>query len=222
MRLRRLLRRALLAAAAFALLAARPALAQFTTDNDFPLPIGGGGPFAGSFLGPGLRTENELFRRMGERVTFRTPRIGCAVRGAAEAYADSVRRVARTPAEARVDSLLFAAEGSDRTALAARVAAALARGADPASPAGEHARELADALAGLFQNRGGCTFDDPDGDDEEDEYPEAAQWYQAIKAYNDFITDAPDQVFAPPAPELLAIHDALQRVIYAALGAARR
>lgn len=198
-------RLAFLASAAL-LLAAAPARAQVGNQTDVPIPtIGGAG--SGSYLGPGLRTENELFARAGHTLVFRNAKTGCAVRNAVQAYRDSVANAPRTLSQARVQTLLGALDGSPDLAA---VQAALAHGADPASPLGRLAGALANAVNGLFRNRGGCS-------DDRDAYDEAPQWQEAIRAFNDYVHNAPDSAFQPPAPELVAIHDALQSVVYQAL-----
>jgi hypothetical protein len=196
--------RSLLAALA-ALALAAPVRAQVGNETDigFPGPISGSGAFGGSFLGAGLRTVNELFAHTSDGVVFRTPRVGCALRGAEQAYRDSMANVAQTAAQQRVLELLAINAG---TPAPDAVAAALARGAAPDSPLGRVAHTLAQALSGLMRNQGGCGAS-------REEYPEAPQWEAAIAAYKQYIHDAPDAALSPPAPELLAIHDALQRVI---------
>jgi hypothetical protein len=197
-----------LAAAALLALAASPAAAQQVGNTDASGPIlTGSGSAGGSYLGAGLRSENELFGRLGDDVVFRNARIGCAVRGAVNAWRDSVARETHTPAEQRVFDLLIANEGSPG---ADAVAAALARGADGGSPLGTLARRLANALGGLMKDRGGCA-------ESRQEYTEAPQWQEAIEAFKAYVRDAPDSAFAPPAPELIAIHAALQSVVSGAL-----
>jgi len=194
-------RATLAALAALASLAlAAPARAQTGNQSDIS------GPYSsGAFTG--MRLENQLFSRAGSTVVFRTPRTGCALRGAEEAYRDSVLPLPRTQAEQRVLDLLAVTAGAPPTDA---VAAALARGADPSSALGRAARRLADALTGLMRNRGACG-------DSRDDYPEAPQWEEALKAYNDYVRGAPDSAFSPPTPELLAIHGALQDVVTRAL-----
>jgi hypothetical protein len=63
---------------------------------------------------------------------------------------------------------------------------------------------------GLLKDLGGCS-------DNRTEYPEAGQWQDAIHAFNEYVRTAPDAAFSPPAPELIAIHEALQRVVDGAL-----
>jgi hypothetical protein len=198
-------RTSFLLAAACAVLAAAPARAQSgnNSDNGGFIP-GGGGGHSGGFLGPGLRTENELFARNGREVVFRNARTACALRGAERLYRDSVAATTPTAAEARVQTLLGVRDG---TGDVDAVAAALRHGASPESPLGQAARALADALNGLMRDRGAC------GTDRED-FGEAGQWQDAIRAYNDYIRVAPAEAFSPPAPELVAIHDALQSVVY--------
>lgn len=209
--LRRRLAAALLGAAALLLPAAAGAQTGNQTDNGFPLPIGGSGPIGGSYLGPGLRTENELFVRLADRVGFRDAQAGCAVRAAAGEFRDSA--AAPCGERARLVYLLLGARDGDRTSsLASQLADAISRGAPPESRTGRAARRLADALTNLFRERpgGGCGGDD-----------EAEDWYRALVAYNEFVTTAPDSVFAPPSDELLIVHDALQRVVTAALRESR-
>ena len=169
--------------------------------------MGGSSAFVGAFLGPGIRTENEMFSAVGERVVFRTPSVGCKVRGATRAFRDSVASVALPPSAQRAYSLMGAVPGSGS---ADEVAGALAKGAAPGSPLARKARSLADAVSGLMRDRGGCS-------DIPESYEEAPQWKQAIEAFQDYIRSAPDEAFAPPSPELLAIHAALQSVVAAAL-----
>jgi hypothetical protein len=205
--------RPLLAALALAALWGAPARAQTGnfTDPSFPLP---GGAFGGSYLGPGIRTENEMFRFVGERVQFRNSRIACAVRGAAQAYADSTAPLARSAGQALVDRLAGLRGAPDPGAVEA-VAAALRAGASPESELGQAAREVAEAFAGLFRGRGSCVRD-------VEAYGEAPDWERAIRAFREFVERAPDTVFAPPSDELLELHAALSSVVYAALREARR
>ncbi|HEX2202134.1 MAG TPA: hypothetical protein VHG91_02495 [Longimicrobium sp.] len=205
---------ALAAAAALLLPAAAGAQTGNQTDNGFPLPIGGSGAIGGSYLGPGLRTENELFQRLRGDVRFRDTSIGCAVRGATEAYADSASRVDCGEA-ARLVNLVIGVGTEGRTSsLAAQLADAISRGADPRSEVGRAARALADALTNLFRRRGGCAADIY-------AYTEAEDWYEALRAYNRFVAVAPDSVLSPPSEELLVIHAALHRVVTAGVQAAR-
>ncbi|HYH82831.1 MAG TPA: hypothetical protein VEX86_23765 [Longimicrobium sp.] len=200
----RLLR--LLAPAAL-LLAAVPARAQVGNQTDIPVgPIGAAA--GGSYLGPGLRVQNEMFARDGnDGVVFRNARTGCAVRTAERVFRDSVAIAPRTGAQTRVQTLLGILPGAPDPE---GMAATLAHGADPASPFGRAARALADALNGLMRDRAGCPED-------RDAYQEAAQWEAAITAFNHYVRIAPDAAFSPPPPELVAIHAALQSVVYHAL-----
>lgn len=187
-------------------LAAVPARAQSGNQSDIPPTIGGGAG-GGSFLGPGMRTENELFADLGRRTVFRSARLGCALRTAESAYGDSVRSTPRTPAELAVFTLLGVLPGiADQTA----VEVALAHGAAPGSEPGRAAARLAAALNGLMRPQCGCV-------EKRDEYVEAPQWKEALRAYNAYLRVAPDGFFAPPAPELIAIHTALQHVVYGTL-----
>jgi hypothetical protein len=144
-----------------------------------------------------------MFARNGNDVVFRTPRIGCALRGAERAYRDSVAGQPQTPAQRRVLDLLSINAG---TPSPDAVAAALAHGAPAGSPLALAASRLANALSGLMQERAGCP-------QERSEYPEAPQWQEAVDAFQDYTRHAPDSAFSPPAPELLAIHQALLSVI---------
>lgn len=204
-----------LAALAALAAAAAPLAAQTGNQTDVTGPIlTGSGPSGGSFLGAGLRSENEMFGRVGNQVVFRNARIGCAVRGAANAWRDSVQALQRSPAEQRVLDLVTASEGSPALAsLGPSITAALTHGGDAGSPFGLAARRLADAMGGLLRNRGGCTQSRQD-------YGEAPQWQEAIEAFKAFVHDAPDSAFTPPAPELIAIHAALQSVVANALSRA--
>jgi hypothetical protein len=197
-----------LTALAVLALAAAPACAQTGNLSDVSGPvITGSGPAGGSFLGAGLRSENEMFGRAGDLVVFRNAGIGCALRGAEAAYRDSVAGQPQTAAQRRVLDLLAVNAG---TPSADAVAAALAHGADAGSPLGMAARRLADALNGLMRDQGGCS-------QSREDYTEAPQWQEAIEAFQHYIHDAPDAAFSPPAPELLAIHAALQRMVVGAL-----
>jgi hypothetical protein len=186
---------AALAALASLVLAAAPARAQHGNHSDYS-----GHYSTGSF---GMRSVNELFSRAGNDVVFRSARVGCAVRGAERDYRDSVATQPQTPGQRRVLDLLAINAG---TPSADAVAAALAHGAGAGSPLGQAARRLADALSGLMKDLGGCS-------QVRDEYPEAAQWQEAVRAFQDYVDHAPDSAFSPPAPELVAIHAALQSVI---------
>ena len=200
------------AVAAAVLLAAAPARAQTGNQSD-PGPPTVSMAGEGSFLGPGLRTENEMFALARDAdVVFRNASTGCALRTARRAFGDSVATAPRTAAQLRVQTLLGLVEGAPD---ADAVAAALAKGADPASPLGQASRALADALLGLMRTP--CTCSDNRAD-----YTEAPQWQKAIRAFNHYLRTAPDSAFAPPAPELLAIHDALQTVIWRTLDTRRR
>ena len=191
---------AALAALATLALAAAPARAQGSSPGHSHRSDHTGHHNTGSW---GMRSVNEMFSQRGNDVVFRNSRIGCALRGAERAYRDSVATQPQTPAERRVLELLAIDAGSPPVDA---VAAALAHGADPGSPLGQAARRLADALNGLMRDRGGCS-------DSRQEYPEAPQWDAAIDAFQDYVKDAPDSAFSPPAPELLAIHQALQSVV---------
>jgi hypothetical protein len=186
---------AALAALASLALAASPARAQHGNHSDHS-----GHYVTGSWA---MRSVNEMFSQNGNDVVFRNSRIGCALRGAERAYRDSVATQPQTPAQRRVLELLAIDAG---TPPVDAVAAALAHGDGAGSPLGVAARRLADALNGLMQERAGCS-------QARGEYPEAAQWQEAIDAFQDYVRHAPDSAFSPPAPELLAIHAALQRVV---------
>jgi hypothetical protein len=199
-----------LAVSAAVVLAAAPAGAQIGGNTDIGPPVistAGGG----SYLGPGLRTENEMFAGSGDDVTFRNAAIGCALRTAERLFGDSLATAPRTRSQLRVQTLLGLVEGTPDPA---GVANALAKGADPASPFGQASRALADALVGLMRDRCACV-------DDRDQYTEAPRWREAIRAFNHYVRTAPDSAFAPPAPELLAIHDALQTVVWRTLATRR-
>ena len=189
--------------------AAAPARAQSGNQSDNSGPnVTGSGPNGGSYLGAGLRTENEMFGRSGDQVVFRTPAVGCALRGAERAYRDSVAATNPSPSERRVQALLGGAGDADA------VARALAHGAAPGSPLGRQARELADAMNGLMRDRGACA-------DDRQAYAEAPQWKEAVRAFNEYVHHGPDEAFSPPAPELVAIHQALQSVVARTLSTPR-
>ena len=159
----------LLPVSAAVVVATTPARAQIGNQSDpGPPVISTAG--AGSYLGPGLRTQNDMFVGSGDEILFRNAAIGCAVRNAERAFGDSVVTAPRTAAQLRVQTLLGLVEGAPD---APAVAAALAKGADPASPLGQASRSLADALAGLMRNRCACA-------DNRDQYTEAPQWREAI------------------------------------------
>jgi hypothetical protein len=204
--MRRFIHRLLVPAAL--LLAAAPARAQVGNQSDVP-PTGPASGAAGSYLGPGLRTENEMFARDrgGELTVFRNAATGCALRAAERLYRDSLAAAPRTPAQARVQTLLGLLPGTPDPEA---VAAALAHGAEPTSPLGRAASALAMALNGLMRDLGPCA-------DRREAYTEAPQWQEAIRAFNAYIHTAPDAAFSPPAPELVAIHEALQTVVFRTL-----
>jgi hypothetical protein len=188
--------------------AAAPALAQGGNQSDVTGPnITGAGAAGGSYQGAGVNTENEMFAGAGSQTVFRTARIGCAVRDAGRAFRDSVAAAALSASETRAHTLLGSLQGSPR---ADEVAAILAHGADPASPMGQAARDLARALTNLLRDAGACA-------ERREAFSEAPQWREAIRAFNEYVRRAPDSALSPPAPELVAIHQALQRVVEAAL-----
>jgi len=186
---------AALAALASLALAASPARAQTGNHSDHS-----GHYITGMW---GMRSVNEMFGHSGNDVVFRTPRIGCSVRGAERAYRDSVASQPQSPAQRRVLELLAIDAGSPPVDA---VAAALAHGAPPGSPLALAAGRVANALSGLMQDRAGCPQQRKD-------YPEAPQWQEAIDAFQAYVRHAPDSAFSPPAPELIAIHQALLSVI---------
>jgi hypothetical protein len=199
---------AALAALASLALAAAPARAQQGNNSD-----NSGHYSAGSW---GMRSVNELFSRVGNDVEFRSERIGCAIRGAERAWRDSVATHPQTPYQRFVSDLLTV---GGATPAADSVTAALVRGAGPGTPLTQAARRLATALNGLMRDRGGCSQTPADSISgrRPDEFPEAPQWQEAIRAYQAYVRNAPDGVFSPPVPELVAIHAALQSVITRAL-----
>jgi hypothetical protein len=142
---------------------------------------------------------------------FRNAATGCAIRTARRLFGDSVAMAPRTAAQLRVQTLLGLVQGTPETDA---VATALAKGAAPASPFGQSARALANSLLLLMATPCTCS-------DDRDAYTEAPQWQQAIRAFNHYVRTAPDSAFAPPAPELVAIHDALQNVIWRTLTTVR-
>lgn len=203
----RILRLTPLAALALAL-AAAPAAAQSGNQSDPGGPnITGSGPNGGSFEGAGIRTENEMFARSGRGVVFRNGRIGCAVRGAAREYLDSLRAAPRDAAHRLVLDVLLERR-QDRVDL---LALRLTNGSrSPEVQA--HARVIADSLAAIADDIGAaCSAD-------RDDYREASRWEAAIRAFNDLVDDAPDDYFAPPPCELIAVRDALRSVVERALG----
>lgn len=183
-----------------ALLLSTGAAAQGGNQSDIGFPsVTGSGALGANMSGPGLRGVNELFARDSRATRFRNATVGCSVRTAARAYRDSVAGVPRDPRSAAVDALLAGSPSAD----AAAVAAALSRGAPAA--AGE-TRALADALHGLYDPRTGCP-------DDAREFAEAPRWEEAIRMYRELLAALPDEALAPPAPELLAVHGALQSVL---------
>lgn len=193
-----------LAALAALALAAAPAAAQSGTGSNTTGPIiTGSGPAGGSYQGAGLRSENELFGRARQATVFRNAALGCAARATARSFVDSLAGRSETLARARVRTLMGIYEG---TPPLDEVAAALAHGAAPSSPLGVASRRLAVAVDGLLRNRCGCPGS-------REEYPEAPQWQEALRAFNAYVHDAPAEALAPPAPELLAIHEVLFTVV---------
>ena len=186
--------------AAVLLLVPARAAAQIGNQSDIGFPnTTGSGATGGSFAGPGLRVMNELFARDRSGTRFRSPGVGCAVRTAARAYADSVAAAPRASRSPAVDALLAGSPSADPAA----VAAALSRGAPRAQ---EEARRLADALRGLYDPPTGCP-------DHAREFPEAGRWEEAIRAYRALLRALPDEALAPPAAELVAVHEALDGVL---------
>ena len=196
----RSLRFRLAAPLAATLLLAVGAAAQTGNQSDIGFPnVTGSGAVGGHLNGPGLRGANELFVHDALATRFRNAAVGCGVRSAARAYADSAAAAPRDPRSAAVYALLAGSPSADAGALAA----ALSRGAPAA--AGE-ARALANALRGLYAPPTGCP-------DDAEEFAEAPRWEEAFQAYRAFLRALPDEALAPPAPELLAVHDALENVL---------
>lgn len=208
--MRAMIRATLPTLAALALLAlSHPARAQSGNQSDNSGPnVTGSGAMGGSFLGAGLRSENEMFGRYADDVVFRNARIGCALRTAERLYVDSVSSRPRTQAENQVLALLGIPDASAAAAASplVAVAGALAHGQAPESPLGLAARRLATALDGLMRPREGCP-------DTRAGYDEAPQWQEAIRAFKAYVHDTPDLAFSPPAPQILAIHAAMQSVV---------
>lgn len=209
------------AAALLALALALPAAAQSGNGSD-----GTGPNVTGSV--PETRMASPMFAAdLAARTEFRNRDLGCRLRQAEDAQHDSLQALfaqadrdpslaAHDPglaAKRQVERLLYGPGGGDGQPLgeaATGVANALARrrGGNLVDQA---ERALARALEGLMRNRGGCS-------QSRSEYTEAPQWKEAIRAYNDYVRSAPDEVFAREPGELQAIHDALVRVIDTALG----
>lgn len=140
----------------------------------------------------------------------------CAVGNAIELYRDSLEGAPRddsvkVAAERRVMELLTTADSSTAAPAVRAVADALRGPYEPGSRVGRAAQRVAEALLGLLQPRGGCAV----GDDERREMGrrEASRWMRALRAYSDFIEFAPPGLLAPPPPELVALHDALESVL---------
>ena len=208
------------AAALLALALALPAGAQSGNGSDATGPN-----VTGSV--PDTHMTNSMFADLPTRTEFRNRDLACRLRQAEDAQHDSLQSLfaqadrdpslaARDPALAakrQVEALLYGPGAGDGQALgpaATAVADALARrrGGGFVDQAG---RTLARLLDGLMRNRGGCS-------QRRSDYDEAEQWKDAIRAFNDYVRSAPDEVFAREPGELTAIHDALLRVIDTALG----
>lgn len=204
-------RRTAALAVAATLAAAAPVLAQSGNQSDVPGPNPtGSGAAGGSYQGAGMRLQNELFDQANGHTIFRTAHLGCLLRSAEKVYDDSLARTSTPPSVRRVETLMRSAPSTRSPALADSVAAALARGAAPGSVLDLHARALAAAVDGVMQDRCGCVGD-------RDGYVEAPQWQRALAAFEDYVHTAPDSALSPPAPELVAIRDALQTVVDRAL-----
>ena len=203
-----ILLRAALAAAALSLAPLASAAAQTGNQSDVSGPnITGSGGAGGSFLGAGIRVENEMFIGRGGNALFRSARIGCPVRLAAREYLDSVAPLPPERSTLLVDAVLSDPGRSD---LVETLARNLSRGLSGESAA--EARALAESLAGLFQTPCDCPVSN-------EAYTEAPRWEAAIRLFNDLVDDAPDAYLAPPPPDLVAVHDALHQVVTRALGA---
>ncbi|HYJ78247.1 MAG TPA: hypothetical protein VEW03_01490 [Longimicrobiaceae bacterium] len=190
-----------LAAALAALAAAAPVRGQTGNASDAPAPP------------PPTFLRNDV--ALSPRFLADLRADVCAVGSAIDAYRDSVSRSVsadsvRRDAERRVMELLAADSLQGASAVRA-VADALAGPYGDESPVGRAARRVAEALIGLLQPRGGCVVEPAER--REQGRREAERWTRALRAYSDFIEAAPPSLFSPPAPELLALHDALEDVM---------
>jgi hypothetical protein len=130
------------------------------------------------------------------------------VRNAERDFRESLASKQLSPGEEQAYAVMGARPG---TGSQSALAAVLGRGADAGSPFGQAAQALSKAVDGLLKDLGGCS-------DDRKSYGEAGQWQEAIHAFNEYVRTAPDAAFSPPPAALIAIHDALQRVVDGALG----
>ncbi|HEX5871692.1 MAG TPA: hypothetical protein VFY65_14795, partial [Longimicrobium sp.] len=96
---------------------------------------------------------------------------------------------------------------------ARRVLAAL-RGGQPGAD-GDAAHQLVAALAGLGADRPGFV-------DGRQRYTDGLRWEMALRAYQHYLSTAPDRLMDPPSAEMVAIAIILDRVVDAGLAASGR
>lgn len=215
-------RTSLLLAAALAVAAAAPAAAQTGGASDVTGPLITGSGVTGSSSTPGLSLLHPVFMDVDGRTTFTSRDVGCQVRADVESL---VRRQADgrlaplvppgprdyRGAEAAVWSLLLGAPPeSDKT----RVWHALA-GERSTPEQRVKTDSLVVALIGLARDHEECP-------DPEAPPADARHWARAVRAYEAYLRDAPDDVMARRPGELVAIHTFLTPVMENAIRVGRR
>jgi hypothetical protein len=211
--------RILLPALAAAALAAAPAGAQpFRSDVTGPIITGSG--VAGYPVLPVRDVEDALFRDMDGRTAFRNRAVAEALLKAAAdaqraACSGTLQRPRSWPDSVQVDTAAqriicgLLARRLDRE----RVLHVLREGR-PGQP-GDLAERLVDALAGL-----GAV--EPEFLDERQRFIDGGRWQAAIRAYDEFIENAPDSLMDDPPAELVVIAVILGHAVDAGLRASER
>lgn len=212
--------RILLPALAAAALAAAPAGAQPSFRSDVTGPIITGSGVAGYPVLPVRDVEDALFRDVDGRTAFRNRAVADALLKAAAdaqraACSGTLQRPRSWPDTVQLDSSAqrivcgLLARGLDRE----RVLHALREG-QPGQP-GDLAERLVDALAGL-----GAV--EPEFLDERQRVVDGGRWEAAIRAYDEFIENAPDSLMDDPPGELVVIGAILGYAVDAGLRASER
>ncbi|HYR07252.1 MAG TPA: hypothetical protein VEQ60_05775 [Longimicrobium sp.] len=208
---------------AVAVLAAAPLGAQpFRSDVTGIIPTGSG--IAGYPVVPVRDLEGALFRRVEGRTAFRSRTVADAVLGeAAEAQraacAATLQRprnwpdsLSLHPSGQRAVCGLLARPGVDTDE--ARLVLCALRGSN-AGTDGDAAQLLVAALAGLAAERPGFV-------DARQRHTDGARWEAALRAYQAYLSTAPDELMDSPPAVLVAIGVILDRVVDAGLLASER
>lgn len=217
---------ALVAAAAAAVLTALPVEAQGRGRVPRSDRTGGnlGSGIAGYPVIPVRDIENALFRQVSGRTAFRSRDVASALIGEAEqahraACSGTLQPRPHWPpgmaveqAAQRVVCVLLARRGLQGEE-AQRVLSVLREGR-PGTP-GDPAEQLVAALAGL-------SAEPPHYVDGRQRHVAGERWAAAVRAYEAFLTAAPDSLMAAPPPELLVISAVMDRAVDAGVAAADR